>query len=35
MKVLAEAAPAHVAFVRRIVIDALTSERLRRLGQGS
>jgi DNA-binding MarR family transcriptional regulator len=33
MRVLAEAAPAHVAFVRSIVIDALTPERLRRLGQ--
>jgi DNA-binding MarR family transcriptional regulator len=33
MRVLAEAAPAHVAFVRNIVIDALTPERLRRLGQ--
>jgi DNA-binding MarR family transcriptional regulator len=33
MRVLAEAAPAHVAFVRKIVIDALTPERLRRLGQ--
>ena len=33
MRVLAAAAPAHVAFVRNIVIDALTPERLRRLGQ--
>jgi len=32
-RVLTEAAPAHVTFVRQIVIDALTPERLRRLGQ--
>ncbi|MEY9907199.1 DNA-binding MarR family transcriptional regulator [Catenulispora sp. MAP12-49] len=28
-----EAAPAHVAFVRRLVVDNLSPERLRRLGQ--
>jgi DNA-binding MarR family transcriptional regulator len=33
MRVLADAAPDHVAFVHRVVIDALTPERLRRLGQ--
>jgi DNA-binding MarR family transcriptional regulator len=33
MRVLAEAAPGHVVFVRRIVVDVLTPERLRRLGQ--
>ena len=30
---LAEAAPSHVAYVRSLVIDALTPERLRRLGR--
>jgi DNA-binding MarR family transcriptional regulator len=30
---LAAAAPAHVAFVRSVVIDAVSPERLRRLGQ--
>jgi DNA-binding MarR family transcriptional regulator len=33
MATLAAAAPAHVEYVRKIVIDALTPERLRRLGQ--
>jgi DNA-binding MarR family transcriptional regulator len=30
---LVEAAPSHVAYVRSLVIDALTSEQLRRLGR--
>jgi DNA-binding MarR family transcriptional regulator len=30
---LAAAAPAHVAYVRRLVVDKLSPERLRRLGQ--
>jgi DNA-binding MarR family transcriptional regulator len=32
-RTLAEAAPGHVAFVRSLVIDALTPEQLRRLGR--
>jgi hypothetical protein len=30
---LESAAPAHVAYVRRLVVDNLSPERLRRLGQ--
>ena len=33
MRKMEEAAPAHVAFVRRLVVDNLSAERLRRLGQ--
>ena len=33
MHKMQEAAPAHVAFVRRLVVDNLSAERLRRLGQ--
>jgi DNA-binding MarR family transcriptional regulator len=33
MKKLVSAAPAHVAHVRRLVVDNLSAERLRRLGQ--
>jgi DNA-binding MarR family transcriptional regulator len=33
MRKLEETAPGHVAFVRHLVIDNLSSERLRRLGQ--
>ncbi|WP_042442671.1 MarR family winged helix-turn-helix transcriptional regulator [Streptacidiphilus jiangxiensis] len=33
MAKLESAAPAHVAFVRRLVVDNLSGERLRRLGQ--
>jgi DNA-binding MarR family transcriptional regulator len=33
MRKLEEAAPSHVALVRRLVIDSLSAERLRRLGQ--
>jgi DNA-binding MarR family transcriptional regulator len=33
MHKLEEAAPSHVAFVRHLVIDSLSAERLRRLGQ--
>jgi DNA-binding MarR family transcriptional regulator len=33
LKALADAAPAHVALVRQLVVDALSPERLLRLGQ--
>jgi DNA-binding MarR family transcriptional regulator len=33
MRKMEEAAPAHVAFVRHLVVDNLSAERLRRLGQ--
>jgi DNA-binding MarR family transcriptional regulator len=33
MRKMEEAAPSHVAFVRHLVIDNLSAERLRRLGQ--
>ena len=33
MRTLEQAAPGHVAFVRHLVIDNLSAERLRRLGQ--
>jgi DNA-binding MarR family transcriptional regulator len=33
MRKMQEAAPAHVAFVRHLVVDNLSPERLRRLGQ--
>jgi hypothetical protein len=33
MRKLESAAPGHVAYVRQLVIDNLSNERLRRLGQ--